>query len=76
MTLEELAKIPYNRLLRLKPYTGWVKTWGWTGRYYIDGIFDKPEAQRKYMVEIRTFPFGFKEYIYIDLLKEIKEYEC
>lgn len=73
MTLEELAKIPYNRLLRLKTCAGWRKTWGWTGKYYAEGLFERDRPD--YMVQIRTFPFGFTEYVPLWCLKEIKDYE-
>lgn len=72
MTLEELDKISYNNLLQLDPFTGWKRTWGWTGRYYAEGIFQRDYP--KYIVEIRTFPLGIKQWVPISLLKEIKDY--
>lgn len=73
MTLEELAKIPYNRLLLLERFTGWVKSYGWTGRYYYEGILDN-ENEKYLVVEIRTGVFT-KKFINISLLREIKEYQ-
>ena len=73
MTLEELAKIPYNRLLRLEPYVGWKKCWGWTGKYYDERLFESKEP--RYMVQIRTLHILFKRYVPIDSLKELKDYE-